>query len=431
LGRRDWSGEKVQPKIIALVDCNSFYASCEQVFNPKLRGKPVVVLSNNDGCIVARSKEAKALGIKMGVPAFKIRYEIERYQIQVFSSNYTLYGDMSDRVMKTLAEFTPTLEIYSIDEAFLDIPFSKQPATEHCQHIRSIVSRYTGIPVSIGIGSTKTLSKIANHIAKQHPEHNGVFDLINHDHETILADTPIEEVWGVGRNYARTLRINGIVTALQLRDSHDGWIKQQFGVVLLRTVLELRGIVCLPLAPLPPSPKSLMVSRSFGRAITDIKELKEAIATYTSKAAEKLRRYQLVAGIMQVFVRTNAFEEGYYSNSIKVTLPIPTNFTPELLHHALIGVATLYRIGDRYKKAGVILLKLGPETEIQGNLFVDDGDWVRSRHLMQTVDALNAEKRNSSVQFAASGVGKPWQARASRRSPRYTTSWIDLPVVKA
>jgi DNA polymerase V len=430
LGYGDWRGSEAMQKIIALVDCNSFYASCEQVFNPKLKGKPVVVLSNNDGCVVARSKEAKALGIKMGVPAFKIAHEIERHQIHVFSSNYTLYGDMSDRVMRTLAEFTPILEIYSIDEAFLEIPFSKQPYSEYCQQIRSIVSRHTGMPVSIGIGPTKTLSKIANHIAKQHQEHNGVFDLSSHDQDKILADTPIEEIWGVGRNYAKTLRVHGVQTALQLRESQDGWIKQQFGVVLLRTVLELRGIVCLPLAISPPTRKSLMVSRSFGRAITEVQELKEAIATYTSKAAEKLRRYQLVAGIIQIFVRTSVFEEGYYSNAIKITLPIPTNFTPELLHHACLGVTNLYRAGERYKKAGVILLKLGPETEIQGNLFVDDADWVRDRTLMQTVDALNAEKRIS-VQFAASGVDQPWQTKASRRSPRYTTQWPELPVVKA
>jgi DNA polymerase V len=420
----------VQSKIIALVDCNNFYASCERVFAPHLRAQPIVVLSNNDGCVISRSQEAKALGIKMGVPLFKIRHDIERHHIQVLSSNYTLYGDMSDRVMQVLAEFTQTLEVYSIDEAFLEIPVAQADYAKYCQQLRLTVLRSTGIPVSIGIGTTKTLAKLANHMAKNHPAYEGVFDLTCGDQAVILAETAIEQVWGVGRNYARTLRVHGIETALQLRDSYDGWIKQRFGVVLLRTVLELRGVVCLPLDLKPPTRKSLMVSRSFGKPVVELPELNAAISTYTAKAAEKLRRFQLVAGVIMVFVRTSAFEDAYYSNSIKISLPIPTNFTPELLHHALLGVATLYRQGDHYKKAGVILLQLGPESMIQGNLFVDNRDWLRSRQLMQALDAMNANQRDS-LQFAVAGGKQEWQPKAAWRSPRYTTRWDEIPLVKA
>jgi DNA polymerase V len=398
------------------------------VFNPKLRGKPVIVLSNNDGCVVARSKEAKALGIKMGVPLFKAAAVVEKHQVQVFSSNYALYGDMSDRVMTILREFASALEVYSIDEAFLEISACQQP-NAYCQQIRKVVLQYTGIPVSIGIGTTKTLAKVANHIAKKHQEYHGVFDLTIGDSAKYLAAIPIEDVWGVGRNYAKILRDHSIETALQLRNGNDKWIKQRFGVVLLRTVLELQGFACLPLSLQPAVRKSLMVSRSFGQPVTELRELTEAIATYTSTAAEKLRREHLVAGTLQVFVRTSAFKDSFYSNSTKVTLPIPTNYTPELLHHAVLGVSMLYRLGDRYKKAGVILLRLGPETEIQGNLFVDDGDWERSRQLMQTMDSIN-EKRGS-LQFAAAGFERVWQTSATRRSPRYTTRWEEIPIVKA
>jgi DNA polymerase V len=286
-------------RVYSLIDCNNFYVSCERVFNPKLEGKPVIVLSNNDGCVIARSNESKALGIGMGVPVFKCKDLIKKHKIQVYSSNYTLYADMSQRVMDTLAQFTSDVEVYSIDEAFLSLSeFMSLNLTEYARDIRSTVKRWTGIPVSIGIGSTKTLAKVANKLSKRNPQYGGVFDITSHTQmNELLEQIRVEDIWGIGRQYTKLLNQNGIYTALQLKNASDTWIRKHMSVSGLRTVWELRGISCIPLEEAPPSKKAIISSRSFGRPVESLEELKEAIASYISRASEKLRAQQSVTSV--------------------------------------------------------------------------------------------------------------------------------------
>ncbi len=421
--------------MLALVDCNSFYVSCEQVFNPKTWGKPVVVLSNNDGVIVSRSPEAKALGIPMGAPFFKVQALLEKHQVQVFSSNYALYGDLSDRVMTILGSFAPELEIYSIDEAFLDLSgFQHLDLTEYGLQIRKTVLQWTGIPVSIGIAPTKVLAKIASRVAKKSPEARGVFDLSTCDRiETVLAATPVEDIWGIGRRYSKWLRVHNITSALELRDASDDLIRKKMGVVGLRLLQELRGVSCLSL-DLCPNPKhETCVSRSFGRPVESLQELQEAIATYTSRAAEKLRRQKQAATSMQIFARTSLFEEaeGVYSNSTYLTLPVATNITPQLLNVALRGAEALYRSGYRYKKAGVIMLGLVPENCIQGNLLEPVSDWQKDQSLMRVLDQINTRFGSGTLRYAPAGFKQGWKMSAAQHSPRYVTCWQELAIAKA
>ncbi|KGF73849.1 SOS mutagenesis and repair protein UmuC [Neosynechococcus sphagnicola sy1] len=415
--------------MFALVDCNNFYVSCERVFNPKLWGQPVVVLSNNDGCVVARSPEAKALGIKMGVPVFQIQPLIQKHQIQVFSSNYALYGDMSQRVMMLLEQFAPEMEIYSIDEAFLDLPFRHRDLTAYGQEIRRKILQWTGIPVSVGIGCTKSLAKIANRVAKKSSTANGVFDISScSDPDEVLAATEVEDIWGIGRRYSKWLRSVGIETAFQLRDSDPALIRQKMGVVGIRLLQELQGESCLPLDLCPMPKQETCVSRSFGRPIETLPELKEAIALYTSKAAEKLRRQQQAATILMVFARTSLFQEHPYSNSTTLTLPVVTNLTPELLGFALQGAEVVYCPGQRYKKAGVMMMGLVPEHQRQMGLF-DSLDRERHQKLMQVIDRLNNQMGAGTLQYGAVGLKTAWRLQANRRSPQYTTRWQDLPLI--
>jgi len=411
--------------LFALVDCNNFYASCERVFNPKLASKPVIVLGNNDGIVVARSNEAKALGIPMGVPAFKYRDLIRRHDIQAFSSNYALYGDMSQRVMETLQQFSPEVEVYSIDEAFLGLSgFTHTNLIDYGRTIRATVKQWTGLPVSVGIAETKTLAKIANHIAK---EADGVFDLSAFpDRDDVLTWVPVEEVWGIGPAHARRLKQHGIKTALALRNADDQWIRKQMGVVGLRTVHELRGLSCLPLEQCPPPKQGITCSRAFGKPITTLAEMKEAVATYTARAAEKLRGEQLAASTLTVFLTTNPFkDEPQYSNSITLRVPVATDATPELLRVALKGIEIIYREGYGYKKAGVMLLELVPISQVQANLF-EQADRERSTRLMRAVDFVNARDGADTVRFAASGLTQQWRTKFTKRSPGYTTNWDEL-----
>jgi DNA polymerase V len=417
--------------MLALCDANSYYCSAERVFNPRLQSKPVVVLSNNDGCVVARSQEVKDLGIPMGAPYFQIEALVKKYNIQVFSSNYSLYGDLSSRVMEALAEFTPELEVYSIDEAFLSLDdFKNRDLYQYGQLIRTSVKQWTGIPLSIGIAPTKVLTKIAGDIAKKDSE--GVF-LLPNQYTDILAATAIADVWGVGRSHSKTLPTFGIETALQLRDANLNWAKQQYGVVMQRLILELRGQRCLSLELSPPPKKSITVSRSFGRKITELRELKEAIATYTSRACEKLRLHELTADAIQVFARTSHFEGSFYGNSLTLTLPRCTDLTPEIIHIALQGCDRIYRLGERYAKAGVILLGLRPKSERQLSLWDTDveTDEKRSALLMQTMDSINQQFGRGTLQFAAAGLKKSWGMRQGKRSNRWTTCWGEIPVVRA
>jgi DNA polymerase V len=416
--------------MLALCDCNSFYVSCEIAFNPKLQGRPVIVLSNNDGCVVARSQQARAIGIKMGEPAFKVQHLIQRHNVQVFSSNYVLYGDLSHRVMTILAQFSPEQEIYSIDEAFLNLSgFRHLDLEEYGQRIRQTVLKWTGIPVSIGIAPTKTLTKIAGDIAKK--TSSGVF-LLPDPPDALLAEFPVADVWGIGRNHQQSLQAHGITTALQLRNVSLRWAKQEFSVVMQRLVLELRGQACFDLALMPLSQKSMTVSRSFGRPISTLAELREAIATYTSKAAEQLRGHQLIADAVSVFAQTNQFREAYYNNSITLTLDHSSDNTEELLRHSLKGCDLIFQTERQFKKAGVVLLGLRPRSARQIDLWEQDGGQdARSEILMKTLDTLNARFGSQTVQYAVAGLSKPWMTRSDKRSPRYTTCWKELPIVKA
>ena len=421
------------PPIFALVDCNNFYASCERVFNPMLEGQPIVVLSNNDGCVVARSNEAKALGIGMGIPEFQIRPVLRAHQVQVFSSNYTLYGDMSQRVMETLEPFSPDLEIYSIDEAFLNLSgFASRNLTEYGRTIRNTVKRWTGIPVSVGIAETKTLAKIANRVAKRTPDSGGVFDLLAcPDRDALLGRIAVEDVWGIGPNHARRLNQHGITTALQLRGVDDQWIRKHMGIVGLRLVMELCGVSCLDLEQCPSPKQSLTCSRAFGTLISTLADMEEAISVYTSRVAEKLRRERLAATVLTVCLTTNEFKEGpQYSNALTVPLTVATDSTHDLINAAVRGIRQIYREGYQFKKAGVMLTGLVPLSQVQTDLF-DDQDRGRSKQLMSALDAINARWGNGTLRYAASGMTRAWRTQFHRRSPAYTTHWPDLPIVQA
>ncbi|MCK5526437.1 MAG: Y-family DNA polymerase [Candidatus Latescibacteria bacterium] len=419
--------------IFALVDCNNFYVSCERVFDPKLVGKPVVVLSNNDGCVVSRSNEAKELGIKMGVPEFEIHELLQARGVHVCSSNYALYGDMSRRVMATLSDFTPDVEIYSIDEAFLDLSgFGRSDLSGYGRRMKAMVGKWTGIPVSIGMARTKTLAKLAAHIAKGSEKAEGVLDLTASSYQDrALERTEVGEVWGVGRNYARLLRERGIQNALQLRDADDFFVKKHMGVSGLKMVRELRGVSCYALESGPPPKKGITVSRSFKKALETLEQLEEAIANYVSVAAAKLRKEHAAAGVLIVFLRTNRFKKtGAYANSHPIDLPVPTSDTSELIRYALAGLRKIYREGFRYKKAGVMMHDLVPENRIQSDLF-DRVDRTRSGKLMRTLDDINAAMGPGTVKYAAAGVdpNPRWRTVAENRSPAYTTNWGQLPEV--
>lgn len=421
------------PPLFALVDCNNFYVSCEQVFQPKLTGKPVIVLSNNDGCVVARSNEAKALGIGMGVPEFQIRPLLKAHQVQVFSSNYALYGDLSQRVMETLEQFCPDIERYSIDEAFLSLSgFTSRHLTNYGRTIRRTVQRWTGIPVSIGIAETKTLAKLANRIAKRNPDTSGVFDLTAcSDRDRLLGRIPVEEVWGIGPNHARTLINKGITTALHLCQADHQWIRRHLGIVGLRLVKELGGRSCLALEDCPPPKQSITCSRSFGTPITTLTAMEAAVSVYVSRAAEKLRREGLAATHLTIFLTTNPFKAGpQYSNALTRTLPVATDSTPELIRVVLHSLQRIYREGYAYKKAGVLLTGLVPVSQIQFDLFTTS-DRSRMVHLMKALDVVNDRWGSSTLQYASSGLTKNWTAKFMRRSLAYTTRWSDLPTVSA
>jgi DNA polymerase V len=419
--------------VFALADANNFYVSCERVFRPSLEGRPVVVLSNNDGCVIARSNEAKALGFAMGDPYHLNQEKLTAHGVAVFSSNYALYGDMSRRVMDTLGAFTPEVEIYSIDEAFLNLAgFERRGLTDYARLIRATVKRDTGIPVSIGIGPTKTLAKIANYLAKARPESGGVCDLSEVDVDSVLASIEVGEVWGVGPRWAAWLEDQGIATALDLKHADPKAIRRKMTVVGERLVYELNGRSCLPLELVTPLRQGLMVSRSFGQTLTALQLIKEALIQFVGRAAEKLRRQQLIAGQVMVFVTTNRFSatRPFYANSATVKLPYPTDFTPDLVEAAVQLLERLYRPGFHYQKCGVLLLDLSPVTQVQANLF-DARDRAREAWLMRALDSLNADHGARTVRVGNVGGKRPaWAMRQAFRSPRYTTRWRELPVVR-
>jgi DNA polymerase V len=415
-------------KPIALVDCNNFYASCERLFQPALRGKPVVVLSNNDGCVIARSNEAKALGIGMGDPWHLSKPKFARHGVIVRSSNYTLYGDLSARVMKVLHEFTPDLEIYSIDEAFLSFGGFESRLEKHARELRRTTLQWTGIPVSVGIAPTKTLAKVANRTAKKQPGRDGVCDLTKEsDQIDALANLELTDLWGVAGRMALRLNELGIDTPLKLRDADTTMLRERLGVVMERMSRELRGIPCQELVLTNPDKKSIIASRSFGRTVTTRHEMSEAVSSHTERAAEKMRRQHLAASMISVFVTTNPFkaEDRQYATSYGVRLPVPSADTAILLHAAAHALDRIWREGFRYKKAGVMLLDLAPAAIVQGDLWTAP-DTLQRKSLMQTIDRLNADHGRGVVRFASTGTKQEWKLRCDQRSPRYTTDWNEL-----
>ena len=418
-------------KKIALVDCNSFYVSCERLFNPKIRRKPVVVLSNNDGCIISRSNEAKALGIKMGEPYFKAKDIIIKNNVQVFSSNYSLYGDLSRRVMRTLKRFNSDIEVYSIDEAFLDLSnFSDDEVESVGKEIRETVLKWTGIPTSIGIAKTKTLSKVANHIAKK--KVSGVTSLIGIENlDPILEKIDINDVWGVGRQLTKFYHKNGIYNAKQLKNKSNTWIKKSSNVLSSRTAMELRGIPCIDLEVTQTKRKSCVVSRSFGKRIEKYQELKEAVANYCLNASEKIRSESLVAKSITIFVRTSPFQSrfGYYSNSKTIDFAISTNNSIEIVKTALFALDSIFKNGYRYQKAGVMLTGLS-EDDGSKNLFSSEKD-EKIKGLMKSIDNTNYRFGRSSISLASAGVQKRWNMRREHSSKIDTADFYLLPTIRA
>lgn len=423
--------------LFALVDVNNFYVSCERVFQPKLERVPMVVLSNNDGCAVARSNEVKALGVKMGVPWFKIKDLAKQHGILAYSSNYTLYGDMSSRVVSVLRGFCPDIEVYSIDESFLRVErvvnvYGDAPTLG--QLIRERIRTWTGLPVCVGFGATKTLSKLANHLAKKNPVFNSVCDLNGLpplEQAQWMAKTEVEEVWGVGRRTAPKLEAMGIHTVLDLRNASPKAIRSQFGVVMERTCNELRGISCLELEDVAPPRQQIMVSRSFGATVETIEELAEAVSTYVASAGEKLRKQGSEAAGVYVFVLTNRFrpEEPQNNTGRLVRLAEPTDDTVALTRAALAGLKAIYKAGYKYKKAGVLLPLLSDKVLRQETLFSNELVRVRSSRLMVAMDAVNQQFGKGIIRTGASGTVRRWSMRAGNRSPRYTTCWNELPEV--
>ncbi|MEL7086600.1 MAG: Y-family DNA polymerase [Cyanobacteria bacterium J06597_1] len=417
---------------IALADCDSFYCSCERVFNPKWNDRPIAVLSNNDGCVVSRSNEIKALGIPMGAPYFKWKTLLERHKAIVVSSNYTLYGDMSARVMETLSQFTPALDIYSIDEAWLDLTeFNPGILLSYAQDIVSTVRQWTGIPISIGIAPTRVLAKVANRVAKKRKVPGGVYRLRMDDElNDLLGTLDVEDIWGIGRRWGKRLRMMGIGTAKDLRDADPELMRRKFSVVMQRLILELRGIPCIGPEEIAPK-QQIMCSRSFGERILSLTHLNQAVSKHVGNAARKLRSQQSVCGLAQVFIRTGMFnpDEPTYSRSAIVKFPTPTADTPTIAAGATRALEGIYRKGYRYAKAGVILMDISPNALVQTDLFYE-ADSNRSRLLMETLDGINRRMGKRTVFFAGEGTAQTWSMKRERKTNAYTTRWDELMLVR-
>ena len=415
-------------KKVALIDCNSFYVSCERLFNPKIQNVPVVVLSNNDGCVISRSTEAKKLGIRMGEPYFKVKDLVKKNNVQIFSSNYALYGDLSRRVMNVLKGFTDKIEIYSIDEAFLDLSHIKdEQVEEYGKQIRERVLKWTGIPTSVGISNTKTLSKVANHIAKKNKA--GVI-FLKENIDNILKDFDIADVWGVGRQLSKLYIKNGIDNAYKLKNISNTWVKKSTNVLGAKTVMELRGISCIDLETEETRRKSCCVSRSFGKKVESLDKLKESITTHCLNASEKIRTDKQTTRAVTVFIRTSPFDKNrkYYSNSITIELPVATNNSIELVKTAISGLGKIYKYGYFYQKAGVILSKLRDASEKELNLLAPILE-NKSQPLMRAIDFTNAKYGRNAISIAQAGISNDWKMRREHSSRIDTASFDFLPKI--
>ena len=416
--------------MIALVDCNNFYASCERVFQPKLENKPIVVLSNNDGCVIARSNEAKALGIKMGAPAFKMRPIFDYHNVYVFSSNFALYGDLSNRVMQILSQESPAIEIYSIDEAFLDLKGIKK-LNKFSVDLRKKVGQWTGIPVSVGIAPTKTLAKVANRIAKKYKK-DGVFLMKEPATITrVLKHVAVDELWGIGRKYSKFLSQRGFQTAYDLVNASESWVRNNMTVNGLRMIKELKGIPCLSLEYETQRKKNICTSRSFGMDVKTLYELEEAVASYASTCAMKLRKEKSLTSSILVFVKTNPFKElnSQYSPCQKVILDVPTNDSMEITSQALSVLKRIYKDGFNYKKAGVIVGDIVSEESRQLSLFTTQ-DIFKTKNIMNAMDDINRKMGRNKVRLAVQGFDRKWRLKQEKLSPCYTTRFEDVLEVK-
>jgi DNA polymerase V len=416
---------------LALVDCNNFYVSCERVFRPDLKNVPLVVLSNNDGCAVSRSNEAKALGIKMGQPWFECKELAEEHGILALSSNYALYADLSNRVMSILSSYSPRHEVYSIDECFVDLTGTPQ-LKEVSYQMRERVMAWTGIPVCVGIGPTKTLAKLANHIAKKHPRSKGVFnynDLTESQQCRLLSRIDVGEVWGVGRRLAARLAEHGIQTVQHLRTAHTATLRAEFGVVIEKVQRELHGTVCIDLQVMVPDKKQIVSSRSFGQMVREVEVLKDAMSTFVANACTKLRAQGSHASLIQVFLHTNRFRKDLpqYNPSFTLPLPQPTNDSLVVNRWADYLVGRLFKPGYEYKKAGIALGEIAPVGQYQA-------DWLEpaqptDMRLMDALDGLNKRFGRGTVKVSTQGAYQSWQMRQERKSPSYTTDWDSVPCV--
>lgn len=414
---------------IALIDVNNFYVSCERVFNPKLVGKPVVVLSNNDGCAVARSNEVKALGVSMGAPWFKMKDLARQHGIIALSSNYALYADMSNRVMSILREFSPDQEVYSIDESFLDLTgFQSRDLNQYGQKMRKRILKWTGLPVCVGIGATKTLAKLANHCAKKRMVFNGVcnFNAMSLDElDSLLSEIPVGEIWGVGSKLSPRLEALGFKSVYDLKHANQKIMRREFSVVMEKTIRELNGHVCIELEEAPPAKKQILSSRSFGHPVCDYNSLAESVTLYISRAAEKLRRQQSLAGSVYVYIRTSPFkpDDPFYSNGMTVSLPSPVSDSRQLANVALWALKQLYRTNYNYAKAGVMLSELVPVGHAQMDMFSKTETSIKSTELMKAMDSINRKMGKDSIKLASEGFRRPWKMRQENKSPSYTTEW--------
>lgn len=409
--------------MFALVDCNNFYASCQRVFEPHIIGKPVVILSNNDGCVIARSNEAKALGIPMGAPAFEYKKLFEENNVYVYSSNYALYGDMSSRVMNILTTFSPEIEVYSIDEAFLKLKgFNYFDIEEYGKTIQKTVTKGTGIPVSVGFAPTKALAKVANKIAKKYTERTKSVYVIDTEEKRIkaLKWTKIEDVWGIGRKHAKRLQLKNIINAYQFTQLSDDWVRKEMSVVGLRLKHELQGKPTLDIET-PKSKKMIATTRSFEKMYTKIEDISERVSTFTASCSEKLRKQESHCNMIMVFVHTNYFrkDQPQYSRNIIIKTDFPTNSTIELNHYAQIGLKAIFREGYHYKKAGVIVMGLTPNNETQLSLF--NASNPKHQPLMSVIDKINRSYGKNKVKFASQSLGRQWKMKQEKLSPCYTT----------
>jgi DNA polymerase V len=414
----------------ALVDCNNFFVSCERVFRPSLIGRPVIVLSSNDGCAVARSNEAKALGIAMGAPLFKMKNLVAEHGVECISGNLSFYGEMSQRVMSILRDMAPSIEVYSIDEAFLDL--SGIPHDELkplCQRIRKQVEQWTGIPVSIGIAPTKTLAKAASNVAKKHPEANGVYDISTFKAQrAILQRMDVGDIWGIGRATREKFHNLGMKTAWHLRECDVNHVRSLSNISVQKTVLELKGTRCFEMGEEPTYRKQIISSSSFGNAVTDIKDLKQAVATFTAKAAEKLRAEKTLARQITVYANTSPFKGKQYANSTLITLSNATSHTGQLTQAAMQGIEQIYKSGYDFKKAGVCLGQISLEADDQMDLF-STNDNKRGDKLMAVFDSINTLMGKSTLRYGISNPTGKWSSLSQLKSPAYTSSWDELLVV--